>query len=45
MSHEIRQMTSEDYDQAYRLWSQSEGLCLGDDDSRDRIELYLRRNM
>ncbi len=37
-------MTFEDYDQAYRLWSQSEGLCLGDDDSRDRIQVYLRRN-
>jgi ribosomal protein S18 acetylase RimI-like enzyme len=44
MSHEIREMTSDDYDQAYRLWSEYKGLCLGDDDARDRIELYLRRN-
>src|SRR5215471_7566390 len=44
MSSEIREMTSEDYDQAYRLWTECKGLCIGDDDARDRIELYLRRN-
>lgn len=42
--YEIREMTCADYDQAYRLWTECPGLCLGDDDTRPRIELYLRRN-
>ncbi|HTQ30109.1 MAG TPA: GNAT family N-acetyltransferase [Opitutaceae bacterium] len=44
MFYEIRPFLISDYGEVYRLWSQTEGLCMGDDDERDRIELYLRRN-
>ena len=42
--YEIRPLLISDYDEVYRLWSQSEGMSLHDDDERERIELYLRRN-
>jgi N-acetylglutamate synthase len=44
MSIEIRKMTIDDYDKAYELWSTSEGMSLSDDDGREEISLYLRRN-
>jgi ribosomal protein S18 acetylase RimI-like enzyme len=42
--HAIRLMRLSDYDAVHRIWRTSEGMCLGDDDSRPRIRLYLARN-
>jgi len=44
MTATIRQMTLDDYEQAYALWRATDGLCLEEEDSRDGIALYLRRN-
>ena len=44
MDYVIRRMTIDDYDGAYRLWTQTEGLSLEEDDTRDAIEIYLDRN-
>jgi len=44
MKIEIRAMVPGDYDEIHQLWSATEGLSLGDDDNRDGIDLYLRRN-
>ena len=44
MSYPIRSMSLDDYESVYRLWSTAEGMSLDEDDSRDRIALYLRRN-
>jgi|ERR1022692_99413 ribosomal protein S18 acetylase RimI-like enzyme len=44
MNYSIRIMSLDDYDSAHRLWSKAEGMSLGEDDSRDGIALYLRRN-
>lgn len=40
----VRPMTLADYNEVHLLWTQTEGLCLGDDDNRDGIKLYLDRN-
>lgn len=40
----MRQMTIADYNEVSQLWNKTEGMGLGDDDSRDRIALYLDRN-
>lgn len=40
----VRKMTIDDYDEAYGLWQQAEGLRLEEDDSREPIGIYLRRN-
>jgi ribosomal protein S18 acetylase RimI-like enzyme len=40
----IREMTSDDYEEAYSLWQETEGLSLEESDSREDIEIYLRRN-
>ena len=37
-------MTIADYDAVHALWSETEGMSLGDDDTRERIALYLARN-
>ena len=37
-------MWLDDYESVYRLWSTSEGMSLDEDDNRDGIALYLRRN-
>lgn len=37
-------MSEGDYDAVHQLWSAVEGLALGEEDSRDGIALYLRRN-
>lgn len=37
-------MLLDDYDSVYRLWSMAEGMSLGEEDSREGIALYLRRN-
>jgi N-acetylglutamate synthase len=42
--YDIRPLLISDYDDVYRLWSQSEGMSLQDDDERARIEIYLKRN-
>jgi ribosomal protein S18 acetylase RimI-like enzyme len=44
MNYQIREMTIADYDEVHRLWSRTEGLCLGEDDNQDQIKLYLDRN-
>jgi len=44
ISYSIRLMSLDDYESVHRLWSATEGMCLGDDDSREGISLYLRRN-
>jgi ribosomal protein S18 acetylase RimI-like enzyme len=44
VSYQIRIMSMDDYDGAHRLWSAAEGMSLGEEDSRDGIALYLRRN-
>lgn len=37
-------MRMDDYDAVFHLWSSVDGLCLGEDDGRERIALYLSRN-
>jgi len=44
MDYMIREMRIEDYAPAYSLWRATEGVSLDDEDSRDGIALYLRRN-
>lgn len=44
MIYTIRQMTIADYDDVYRLWEQTEGLYLEEDDSRESVGVYLERN-
>jgi ribosomal protein S18 acetylase RimI-like enzyme len=44
MDYTIRQMMLDDYDRAYALWRTADGVCLDEEDSRDGIALYLRRN-
>jgi N-acetylglutamate synthase len=34
----------EDYDEVFSLWRQCEGIGLSDSDSRENIQLYLKRN-
>ncbi|WP_238996506.1 GNAT family N-acetyltransferase [Paenibacillus pinistramenti] len=40
----LSEMTMEDYDGAYRLWQNTEGMGLSSADSREAIAAYLRRN-
>jgi ribosomal protein S18 acetylase RimI-like enzyme len=44
MNYSIHELTINDYDEVYRLWEQTEGLNLEEDDSREAIDIYLRRN-
>jgi len=46
MQHELRVMTAADYDQVYKLWTNSPGIGLHEDtdDSREAIASYLARN-
>jgi N-acetylglutamate synthase len=37
-------MSLDDYDSVYRLWSTAEGMSLGEEDNREGITFYLRRN-
>ncbi len=37
-------MTLDDYDEVLDLWTSTEGVNLGDDDSRDHMRIYLDRN-
>jgi ribosomal protein S18 acetylase RimI-like enzyme len=41
---EYQEMTIEDYDQAYQLWWEIEGIGLSEADSRDNIQKFLQRN-
>jgi ribosomal protein S18 acetylase RimI-like enzyme len=41
---EIREMTIEDYEQAFELWNQTEGMVLSNADSEEAITHYLNRN-
>jgi ribosomal protein S18 acetylase RimI-like enzyme len=44
MSYSISIMSLSDYDHVYRLWHKAKGMSLGEEDNRDGIALYLRRN-
>ena len=44
MAFEIKTMRIEDYDEVIRLWNRTPGLSISDDDSRERIHIYLKRN-
>ena len=44
MNYPIRIMSLDDYDSVYRLWLEAEGMSLGEDDNRDGLARYLRRN-
>jgi ribosomal protein S18 acetylase RimI-like enzyme len=44
MDCEIRQMTLADYPEVSCLWTQAEGMSLGEDDNREGIALCLERN-
>lgn len=45
MPSTIRPLLISDYDKVYQLWSRVEGMSLHEeDDNRERIEFYLRRN-
>jgi ribosomal protein S18 acetylase RimI-like enzyme len=41
---EIREMKIEDYEQAFELWNQTEGMVLSDADSKEAVAYYLNRN-
>lgn len=40
----IREMTMDDYPAAYELWTEIEGMGLGEADSREAIAAFLDRN-
>lgn len=40
----IREMTIEDYEQAYALWSATAGMGLSESDSKESIASFLERN-
>lgn len=44
MPIQIREMSIEDYQEVFTLWSQSEGVGLNEADSRENIAAYLDRN-
>jgi ribosomal protein S18 acetylase RimI-like enzyme len=44
MDCEIRPMTLADYAEVYQLWTQTEGMSLIEDDDREGIARYLKRN-
>jgi ribosomal protein S18 acetylase RimI-like enzyme len=44
MEFTIRQMTLPDYEDAYSLWSKTEGIDLDEEDDYEAIEIYLNRN-
>jgi len=41
---QIRPMTLADYDAVLALWSHTEGMCIRDADSREKIGVFLARN-
>ena len=44
MGIELKEMTIQDYDQVFALWSASEGIGLSDVDSKESIKRFLVRN-
>jgi len=44
MAIKISKFTIESYDKVHTLWKQSDGVGLGDSDSRENINLFLNRN-
>jgi ribosomal protein S18 acetylase RimI-like enzyme len=44
MDFKIREMEIEDYEKAYELWSETEGVGLSEADSKENIRMYLNRN-
>ncbi len=44
MKTTIRNMESDDYERCYALWLATKGIGLTDDDTRERVEVYLRFN-
>lgn len=44
MDLKIKEMQMEDYENAYSLWSEIEGIGLSEADSEENIRLYLNRN-
>ena len=44
MDLKIRVMTADDYDSVARLWTNSNGVGVNPDDSRENISKYLQRN-
>lgn len=40
----IREMTMDDYDAMYQLWSHTEGMGLSEADAPEQIDRYLKRN-
>jgi ribosomal protein S18 acetylase RimI-like enzyme len=44
MSYELRELTIDDYDSVYAVWSGSEGIGLSDADSKEGIKRFLTRN-
>jgi ribosomal protein S18 acetylase RimI-like enzyme len=45
MGYTIREMTIDDYDDVFSLWTSSEGVGLSDADSRERITEFLDQNI
>lgn len=43
-SYIIREMSSDDYEKVIEIWKNSEGICLGDSDSKENITHYLQHN-
>ena len=33
-----------DYDDAYGLWQSTDGICFDEEDTREAIDIYLKRN-
>lgn len=44
MSIQLREMTIDDYESVYALWSASEGIGLSDADSKEGIKRFMERN-
>lgn len=44
MNVTLRPMTIDDYEGVYQLWSTAEGLSLIEEDNREGIAIYLKRN-
>lgn len=43
-NYTLRALTEADYDAVYSLWTHTEGMALGESDTREAIAMFLRRN-
>jgi len=43
-NYRLRTLTIDDYDAVYALWQQTEGMGLGESDTREAISVFLDRN-